>query len=242
MTAVGVDGCRGGWAYVTIERNGRYGCGVAQELKALIEQLPRNSRAFVDIPIGLPEKGTEGRECDILARRLLARRRASIFPAPVRPVLTAGSYEMAKRISRSLTGKALSLQSYNLVPKIREVDRLLRESEAAGRILRESHPELCFRFLAGGVPACHSKKTEAGFSERLAVIGSFFPQASEAVTDALSRIPRKEALRDDIMDAMINAVAAAFPVDRIRDLPENPPLDSMGLMMRISYAVPRMGG
>jgi predicted RNase H-like nuclease len=91
------------------------------------------------------------------------------------------------------------------------------------------------------VPACHSNKTEAGFRERLDVLDSFFPQASEAVTEALSRIPRNEAHRDDIVDAMINAVAAAFPPDRIRTLPRKTARDSTGLMMGISYAEPLCG-
>ena len=49
------------------------------------------------------------------------------------------------------------------LPKIREVDSLLRESAKARRAVREVHPEICFWALAGGRPMRHSKKTERGF-------------------------------------------------------------------------------
>ena len=83
----------------------------------------------VDIPIGLNE-GYEagGRFCDRQARKCLRGRASSVFPAPVRPVLAASSREEACTLSRASAphGKAISKQTFAILPKIREVDELLR--------------------------------------------------------------------------------------------------------------------
>ncbi len=64
----------------------------------------------IDIPIGLPETGP--RECDVLARRLLGRARASsVFPAPIRAVLGAKDYQQACAIRHKIEGKKMSKQA-----------------------------------------------------------------------------------------------------------------------------------
>lgn len=47
----------------------------------------------IDIPIGLPPD--RPRHCDITARALLGPRRSSVFPAPVRNVIAADSFDLA---------------------------------------------------------------------------------------------------------------------------------------------------
>jgi predicted RNase H-like nuclease len=79
------------------------------------------------MPIGLPERGP--RACDLEARRLLGPGRASsVFPAPIRPVLVATSYDDACQIRLQVEGKKLSRQAWVIVPKIREVDDMLRDN------------------------------------------------------------------------------------------------------------------
>jgi predicted RNase H-like nuclease len=127
----------------------------------------------VDMPIGLPEPGRR-RACDAEARRALGPRRSSVFPAPSRPALDATSFA-------EVTG--LSLQAWNLVPKVREVDRAWEPR------VREVSPELAFTVLTGA-PMRHPKRRPAGRAERLAALG-------------LRAVPRvRGAAPDDVLDAL----------------------------------------
>ena len=107
----------------------------------------------VDMPIGLPASGR--RACDAAARAALGPRRSSVFPVPVRSALVAATFA-------DVTG--LSIQGWNLVPKIREVDACWEP-----RVV-ECSPELSFAVAAGG-PMQHNKRTTEGRAERLAVLG-----------------------------------------------------------------------
>jgi predicted RNase H-like nuclease len=85
--------------------------------------------AVLDIPIGLPLRGS--RACDLEARRLLGwPRLTSVFPAPLRPMLTATSYQEAQHIRREIDGKGCSRQAYGIQSKVREVRRA---ADARGR-------------------------------------------------------------------------------------------------------------
>jgi len=170
MTAVGVDGCKSGWFYFWRDGN-TITHGVADTIAALMDTLAPQSRVFIDIPIGLLEGGSEGRECDKAARKMLGNRRASsVFPAPYRPVLSAKTYEDAKHQSFIASGKMLSQQAFAITPKIREVDDYLAANINARHIIREIHPELCFWGLNQRQAMRNPKKTKAGFEERLVVL------------------------------------------------------------------------
>jgi len=127
----------------------------------------------VDMPIGLPVPGTR-RACDVAARAALGPRRSSVFPAPSREALEAASFEAVS---------GLSIQAWNLVPKIREVD------DAWEPRVHEVSPELAFAVLAGA-PMARPKRTAAGRDERLAALGLAAP-------------PRlRGAAPDDVLDAL----------------------------------------
>jgi predicted RNase H-like nuclease len=124
-TLVGVDGCRGRWIGVIDER-GRLNARVFADWSQLMTELHRATVIGVDIPIGLPAKGS--RACDVEARRRLGRPRgSSVFPVPVRGVLTEVlSYREASDLHRQIDGRGLSQQAYQLLPKILQVDDSLR--------------------------------------------------------------------------------------------------------------------
>lgn len=126
----------------------------------------------IDMPIGLPESGS--RVCDREARRLVGTRRSSVFPAPARSWLSAATFA-------ETTG--LSIQTWNLIPKIREVDDVWEPR------LVEAFPELVFTVLAGA-PMTHNKRTPEGQAERLTTLG-------------MVATPRlKGAAADDVLDAI----------------------------------------
>ena len=140
-TVIGVDGCPKGWFYFRSD-DGDIRSGVAGDFAGLVEGLPPGARVFIDIPIGLIDSGSDGRECDRLARRALGSpRSSSVFSAPAFPVLAATSYDEAKSKSFEATERKLSRQAFAIVPKIKEVNEYL----AANRNLRPLHNLRHFR-------------------------------------------------------------------------------------------------
>jgi predicted RNase H-like nuclease len=198
--------------------------------------------ALIDIPIGLVEAGPGGRDCDHAARRLLGARAASVFSPPARATLTARDYAQALVLNRRATGRGLSLQAWHIVPKIRAVDALLHDRPELRGVLREAHPELCFRALNGGAVMQHNKRRPAGVSERLAVLTRWLPAAPALFERACARYPRRDLARDDILDAMACAVAARSDYGRYRTLPATPPRDGQGLAMEIVHPAARGDG
>ena len=154
----------------------------------------------------------------------------------MRAALYAGDDGEAKRISLETTGKSLSSQSLAIMPKIREVDTLLRTSEKARNMVREVHPEICFWALAGERPMLHNKKKPAGIEERIAVMERVWPSAGEEFTRICKEVPRRIAARDDILDAMAAAVTACVNPVKLQTLPELPPRDIHGLPMEMGYS------
>lgn len=242
FTAYGVDGCPAGWFAVGLRANGKREWRVHPKFADLVNVAEAADCIFVDIPIGLPT-GPEERECDQKARKVLtAPRASSVFRTPVRAVFAARDYAEASKISRATTakgntkGKGITKQTYAIVPKIEEVDRLLRDSAKARRLVREVHPEVCFWALAGR-PMKYSKKTSAGFKERQEVLRAAWPSVDALVADILAKTLRKSVGRDDILDAAVAALTACQDASVLRHLPEKQIEDECGLPMRMVYAV-----
>jgi predicted RNase H-like nuclease len=154
----------------------------------------------VDIPIGLPAHGP--RICDREARRRLGPRRSSVFPAPARAVLGTSTYEEACAVSRRVTGQGLSKQLYNIVGKIREVDAV--QSPRRQQTLFEACPELSFAVMAGDTPMQHSKRTDHGRAERVAVLHEHLGLEAAPFLE----IRPAGAERDDVLDALALAWTA----------------------------------
>lgn len=245
LVSWGVDGCPAGWFYVALESSGAWCCGVVDRLRDIVEQADAADRVCVDIPIGLPDKGRpEPRACDLEARKALKHPRStSVFPAPTREALVCDIEEARKRnreatAARKVGKKGVSLteQTFSIIPKIRDADDLLCESDKARRIVLEVHPELCFWALNGGAAMQHGKRAPGGRGrlERLEVLEACWPGA-EAAADEVRRLFRgKEVAWDDIVDAMV--AAATGRANALNSLPAQPPADSMGLPMRMVWA------
>jgi predicted RNase H-like nuclease len=167
----GVDGTPEGWAVVIMEAD--------RSVIPKVDLVHRFGEIFdcatdfniiaVDVPIGLLDAyQVGGRACDRAARQVLGRPRgSSVFPAPVRPVLAATSWEDACVRSRASApdGKKVTKQTYAILPKIREVDELLQTRPELREVVREVHPEVCFSVLAG-TPMTHRKASNLGREER----------------------------------------------------------------------------
>lgn len=236
LWVAGVDGCRGGWlaALVRLPAAGGHWENLYLVLlprfAEILRMAERPYRVAVDIPIGLldvPVPG--GRECDRLARGLLQARRASVFTPPTCRALAARSYREAQR--RNATG--LSRQAFNILPRIREMDRFM--TPARQRRAYEAHPELAFMRLAGR-PMRHNKKTPAGRAERMRALSYYYGLTDKALRVLAARFPRAQAAPDDVLDALALAVTAAHLArGTAHRLPASPPRDRRGLRMEILY-------
>lgn len=232
QTAIGIDGCKDGWFYFRFDGDTAT-FGVSPTIASILDALPGDACALVDIPIGLRARGKKERECDRAAREMLGPRRSSVFAAPVRPILKAKDYQAALAQFRRLTGRGLSRQSWNLVPKIRELDELLKARPELARQVFEAHPEVLFTGLAGG-PMSANKATRDGFTERMTILSILHPDAETLVASAFLAHGGFEAARDDVVDAFILALCARKPT-QLKTLPEEPETDPRGLPMQIVY-------
>jgi len=232
---VGADSCKAGWFIALLTEDNDWKVDVSPDVSNLWNKYSSASVILLDVPIGLRERGPEERLCDIEARKLLSpKRRSSVFPAPCRQAISAKTYEEASNINKQMTGRRLSLQTWNIIPKIREVDILLSNDESARSRVREIHPEICFWALAGH-PMKHSKKTQKGFSERMQVLESVYPHTNDIIDHALSTYRRNKVARDDILDALSAAVTAMVGVQKLISIPEALEFDSQGLRMEMVY-------
>jgi predicted RNase H-like nuclease len=234
MVAVGVDACKAGWFVVEIRPNRDWDVGVFADINDIWKRFSKTAGLIlIDIPIGISENGT--RACDMLARKILQRRASSVFPVPCRMALQAKDYRDASRLNYIKLGTKLSRQSWNISPKIKEVDGLLSKDPKAQRCLRESHPEVCFWALSGGKSLDFSKKTDKGYVERQNILQHLFPETEDIAKSALEKFRRKDIAKDDILDAIVLAVTASSPPETIVTVPETPPKDDHKLSMEIVY-------
>lgn len=204
--------------------DGRFaGTALAVALAEVLERFPSAEAVAVDIPIGLPRRGS--RAADLEARRCLGPRAASVFLTPPRRALAAPTYAEANDLCRRITGAGLSRQAYALRGRILEADAV---AGTEGRLV-EVHPEVSFRAMAGR-PLSHSKRTWDGLEERRRLL------AREGI-HVPGRLPRAgSAAPDDVLDA----AAAAWSAARVargaaRSLPASPPRDRRGRPVAIWY-------
>jgi predicted RNase H-like nuclease len=233
LITIGVDGCRGGWFAVALQ-NGAATFELFPDIQSLWRAHRNARRILIDIPIGLPAGGP--RTCDIEARRLLpAPRRSSVFPIPCREAVHAPDYRSACELNERRLGKRLTKQTWNICPKIAEVDDFLRGHKTARRRLREAHPELCFQGLAGR-PLAYRKKTREGSEERLAILGQRTAGPEDILQAALGRYPRSRLAADDVLDALVLAVTPGLPAKQLAHVPKRMEYDEAGLPTVINFA------
>jgi len=240
----GVDGCPGGWLAVLRKLDDpraaivRFHSHFADILtmRAANELLPPVVIA-VDIPIGLPDKGSiGGRLADREARSVLGRRQSAVFAVPARRAVMCTDYREACATAQanSNPSRKVSKQTFNLFPKIREVDALISPT-LQDRVF-EVHPEAAFWALNGETPLSEPKKVKSqafkpGLNQRKKLLETAgYDPAFLKTTIA----PRRIAGPDDFLDACANSWSAAR-IARGEDkcFPEKEERDSKGLRMEI---------
>lgn len=198
MSALGIDGCRAGWA-VALEVAGAVKVRVFETLEQMIEETGA-TRAVIDMPIGLPEYQDRGVET--LARAQLGPRKASVFNVPIRSAVYASTFEAACALNFEAKGKKISLQSWHLCPKIKELDALLRQDQSLQERMFEAHPELAFAVLNGS-PMVASKKCAQGQNERIAVLKRCGIPAEVVIQTVYQDFRKSDLQIDDVLDALV---------------------------------------
>lgn len=184
----------------------------------------------VDMPIGLSDDGH--RECETLARKILSPHGARVFRVPPRGALSfsyddwAGANSWSKR--RGSGG--ISKQSWNILPKIAEIDGAIAAADQSR--IHEAHPELAFCRLNGGKPL-PSKHTYEGLNARKRLLRK---AGFTSISDWLTRRRDFHAKPDDILDAC----ALLLTAQRIKSgkaiaIPATAPRDARGLKIAIHY-------
>jgi predicted RNase H-like nuclease len=199
---VGVDGCKAGW--IAVDRNGAW--LIASGIYEVLTMFDQND-LLVDMPVGLSGEGVF-RTVETQARPLLGSRSSTLFTPPCRQAVHAHSYEEANRINRVILGKGISIQCWNIVPRIRELDTLLHDAPVFRNRIFEAHPELCFVLLNNNKPLQFSKKHPEGRKERLDILMRQSPEVEQYFFDGMKEIPRKHAAPDDLLDALCLSVVA----------------------------------
>lgn len=202
----GVDATKTGWVVARASPDLReIGIYLVPELEPLFWRVIRDEGLLaIDIPIGLPDPTP--RACDRAARRALGRPRgSSVFPAPMRSTVQATSYAEACELNEQSSGRNISRQTFNLLPKIREVDSHIWV-DRQDRIF-EAHPEVSFMLMAGsGRGLATKKKTSAGKQQRLELLRTALSDVD--LDTVLAGLPNRIAPLDDRLDALACLVTA----------------------------------
>lgn len=228
----GVDGCKAGWIAVTAspEAFDKAEVKIFASFEALIAELSSQSIIAIDMPIGLPDHAINGgREADWAARQFLRPHQSRIFPVPSRRAVYAHAQGFAQvcAIARETSDppRAPSKQLFGILPRIQEIDVMLRQSPALRERLFEVHPEVSFKVMNNNEPLLPKKVKGQlnlpGIELRKELL------AKEGFSRSfLSQKPPPKAALDDFCDAC----ACAWSAKRIlcgkaRVFPRNPPLD-----------------
>ena len=234
----GVDGCPAGWIVAFVRPDG--GAARLRIVPRFADVLaaPEAPAAIaVDMPVGLPERtGPGGRAAENAVRPLLGARQSSVFSVPSRAAIYAGSYREACRIALATSDppRKVSKQLFNIAPRIREIDELLRAFPAASARVFEVHPELAFWRLNGGRTLAEPKKVKSRpYRPGLDLRRGLLVAAGFAGT-AVNAAPPQGAGPDDLLDALAcAAVARRLHRGEAKPFPDPPPRDKFDLPMAI---------
>lgn len=240
----GVDGCRSGWIAAFVRPTGqKVQTRLFAHFADILSAVEAPAIIAVDAPIGLPDHSYGGRRADNIVRQLLLARKSSVFPVPSRSAVFAdqGRYmdsESRRRAHQrictvaaatSTPPRRISIFTFGILEKIRDVDVVLRDHSSARKRVHETHPEFEFQQLNGEKAVAEAKKSEAGLHlrTRLLMRGGLSPEAVNGPAP-------KGAKPDDLLDALACAlVARRIYANEAHPFPDPPDRDGFDLPMAI---------
>ena len=235
----GVDACPAGWLVVLADCDGDLNprARIVPNFADVLALLEAPRIIAIDIPIGLPERsGIGGRAADIAARANLGARQSSLFAVPARAAVMETDYRAAcaAALKHSEPPRKVSKQTFNIFPKIREVDALMTPALQA-RVF-ECHPETAFWAMNERAPLDEPKKVKSSpYAPGLALRRKLLSRAGFlAAFLERTHFRRTDAGADDLLDACACAWTALRIVrGEAMTFPAEPPLDARGLRQEI---------
>ena len=180
-TLHGIDGCPAGWLVLSqkADNSGSLSARIFPTLDQLAPHLRADHIVAIDMPIGMPAPDHYPRACDVAARQLLGSRACCVFSAPCRGVLShLHHYPSASSWHKHATGKAISCQVFNILPKINQLDTFLSLHPGIASF-HEIHPEVSFAYMNGSngkpTPILTKKTSPEGAQARADLIEQAFP-------------------------------------------------------------------
>jgi predicted RNase H-like nuclease len=240
----GVDGCRSGWVAAFVRPAADEGriC-VFEHFAEILSALESPAIVAVDVPIGLLDHSYGGRKADNLVRQLLTKRRSSVFPVPSRKAIFAAPGPYADSQSRrhayqrtcsvaastSTPPRRISIFTFGILEKIREVDIVLRGNSAAARRVFETHPEFVFQGLNRGEAIAEPKTNDTGLRLRRKLL------VKAGLPAAIVNGPTPRGAKpDDLLDALACAATARkLHAGTALPFPDPPGRDTFGLPVAI---------
>jgi predicted RNase H-like nuclease len=223
---IGIDGCKAGWFAVWHSQDETIETAIFPSISNLKDFFVEFNQFIIgiDMPVILSE--VMPREADQLARKLLSKKASSVFTAPTPKMLDQPNYEKACLISKNLIGKSMSLQSWYLFPKIKDVQTILHYKNIK---VFEIHPELSFRAMNNEKVILESKKTTEGFEIRKSLLDKHFLDFNFDVIR--NKYQKKDVMDDDILDALVVLWSAKRIVnDQALYLPKIPEKPNMQIV------------
>ena len=231
---VGIDGYKEGWCCCIIHD------GIKVELHKTLTDLYKkirfNNLTLIDMPIGLSSVNIE-RKIDFKLRTYLPKnKKSSVFTAPCRKAVLSSNYNSAKKTNLITTKKSISIQSWNISKKIKELDEFLSMPKKNKVLIKESHPEFCFINLNNNNPLIHSKKTKEGYLERLSILYRNEKNIEPIIEKTLENFKKEKVKKDDILDSIALALTSKnWRNNGSRIINQNPKKDEMGIPFEIYY-------
>nr|WP_210325129.1 DUF429 domain-containing protein [Mesorhizobium silamurunense] len=244
----GVDGCKAGWIAVHRRQGASPLVSVFPTFQVLLDALS-DATIAVDMPIGLPDFSRKGgRGPEALVRPLLGQRQSSVFAIPSRAALYAdtadfttieawyAAHRQASEVAMATSNppRGVSIQAFGIFAKIREIDALLIARPDLRDRIFESHPEVAFSRLNGGMAMALPKKIKgavnpAGMEERKALLCRHGYDKG-----FLDQAPPRGAASDDFLDAAaMLLIAGRIACGEARPSPDPPLTDRFGIRVAI---------
>ncbi len=220
----GVDGCKAGWICAFGDDLSSVRIEIFSTINQVTERLQHCAALAIDMPMGLPERVSGGgRGPEQAVRPCLGGRQSSVFAIPGRDAIYAvdpqpigmdalkAGHQIASAKAKELSDpqRGVAFQSFNIFPKIREIDQFLLAAPDWQDRIFEVHPEVAFWRMNSRGPLVTPKKIKgvvnpAGIAERRTLLR----EAGLAETAVMAEPPRRAAL-DDLIDCLAALVAAS---------------------------------
>lgn len=234
MKSAGIGKCKAGWLCISFDDDGN-GYNVFHAKEELKKAFETYDRIFINVPVGLEEEALE-RECDILLKKELGTDYSDeVIIPPIRPALEAPSYAEGNIINYEYNGEKLRLETWNLMPKIRVVDELLREQVLFKERVLESHSEFLFQLLNGG-KIFQKKNLKKGIRHRVELIAPKEARAEDFYREIKEEYRRDEVSEEELVDTLVLAYFSKLSTyKKVLSIPEAPSRDSEGFVKAIHF-------